>query len=50
MCINTWCERKRQLAINDGYARFVHCDYNIKRLDGFAADLLGKHGVKPREN
>ena len=37
-------------SFNDGYARFVHCDYNIKMLDGFAADLLGKHGVKPREN
>ena len=33
---------------NDGYARFVHCDYNVRRLDGMAGDILRKHGVVPK--
>ena len=35
---------------NDGYARFVHCDYNVRMLDKMAADVLGRYGVKVQEN
>ena len=35
---------------NDGYARFVHCDYNIKRLKEMSEDVLAKHGVEPQAN
>lgn len=35
---------------NDGYARFVHCDYNIKRLDEMSEDVLAQHGVAPQKN
>lgn len=32
---------------NDGYARFVHCDYNVKRIEELSHDVLRKHGVSP---
>ncbi len=35
---------------NDGYARFVHCDYNIKRLAEMSEEVLADHGVEPKEN
>lgn len=35
---------------NDGYARFVHCDYNIRRLEEIALGVLAAHGVEPRPN
>lgn len=35
---------------NDGYARFVHCDYNMKRLKEMSEDVLVKHGVEPQAN
>ena len=33
---------------NDGYARFVHCDYNVKRIAEMSGDVLRKHGAEPR--
>ncbi len=33
---------------NDGYARFVHCDYNIKRLQEMSEEVLEQHGVEPQ--
>jgi hypothetical protein len=35
---------------NDGYARFVHCDYNIRRLEEIALGVLVAQGVEPRAN
>lgn len=35
---------------NDGYARFVHCDYNVKRLVEMSEDVLKQHGVEPQPN
>lgn len=35
---------------NDGYARFVHCDYNIKRLVEMSEDVLKQYGVEPDPN
>lgn len=32
---------------NDGYARFVHCDYNVRRLDELAETLLAAHAITP---
>ena len=31
---------------NDGYARFVHCDYNVKRLEEMSVDVLDAYGVE----
>ncbi len=31
---------------NDGYARFVHCDYNMTVLDGFADEVFKMNGIK----
>ena len=35
---------------NDGYARFVHCDYNMKRLQEMSETVLETHGVEPQAN
>lgn len=35
---------------NDGYARFVHCDYNIRRLREMSEDVLAQRGVEPRKD
>ncbi len=35
---------------NDGYARFVHCDYNIARSTEMALEVLEAQGVEPKEN
>lgn len=35
---------------NDGYARFVHCDYNMKRLKEMSEEVLTDHGVEPDPN
>lgn len=32
---------------NDGYARFVHCDYNMARLKEMSEDVLTEYGVEP---
>jgi len=34
---------------NHSYARFVHCDYNIKRLKEMSEDVLVNYNVKPKE-
>ena len=35
---------------NDGYARFVHCDYNMTRVHEMAHDLFAEQGVTPNKN
>ena len=35
---------------NDGYARFVHCDYNMKRLVEMSEDVLKDYEVEPEPN
>ena len=35
---------------NDGYSRFVHCDYNAARLDELADELFQRDNVTPRDN
>ena len=35
---------------NDGYARFVHCDYNVRRLGEMSEELLAKYGVVSKPN
>lgn len=32
---------------NDGYARFVHCDYNIRRIREMSEEVLRRRGVEP---
>ena len=41
---------EKPIDFNDGYARFVHCDYNMARLEEMSHDLLEKHGVTPEKN
>ena len=41
---------EKPIDFNDGYARFVHCDYNIKRLTEMSEDVLTKHGVESKAN
>ena len=41
---------EKPVDFNDGYARFVHCDYNVARLCDMAHELLARDGVTPREN
>ncbi|MEK9903780.1 MAG: CmcJ/NvfI family oxidoreductase [Rhodospirillales bacterium] len=35
---------------NDGYARFVHCDYNMKRLKEMSEAVLSARGIEPQKN
>jgi hypothetical protein len=35
---------------NDGYSRFVHCDYSMARQDDMAAELLARDGITPQDN
>ena len=35
---------------NDGYARFVHCDYNVKRIEEMSHAVLRNHNVEPANN
>lgn len=35
---------------NDGYARFVHCDYNLARLTELSEAVLRQHKVAPQAN
>ena len=35
---------------NDGYSRFVHCDYSMARQDEMAAELLARNGITPQDN
>jgi hypothetical protein len=33
---------------NTGYARFVHCDYNIRRIEEMSHDVMRDNGVEPK--
>ncbi|MFT5391186.1 MAG: hypothetical protein ACI8PT_001380 [Gammaproteobacteria bacterium] len=35
---------------NDGYARFVHCDYNVRRLREMSEELLEQQGITPKSS
>lgn len=39
---------EKPIDFNDGYARFVHCDYNMSNLEVRSLELLEKHGVTPK--
>ena len=41
---------EKPIDFNDGYARFVHCDYNVKRVVGMSHDVLRENGVDPDES
>ena len=41
---------EKPIDFNDGYARFVHCDYNMKRLVEMSETVLETHGVEPQKN
>ena len=41
---------EKPVDFNDGYARFVHCDYNFARLREHTHELLAREGVAPQEN
>ena len=41
---------EKPIDFNDGYARFVHCDYNMKRLQEMSEAVLETHGVEPQKN
>ena len=34
---------------NDGYARFVHCDYNVRRIAEMSHKVLRDHGAEPTD-
>ena len=35
---------------NDGYSRFVHCDYNMSRIDEHVGELFEREGVTAQDN
>ena len=41
---------EKPVDFNDGYARFVHCDYNMKRLVEMSETVLETHGVEPKKD
>jgi len=41
---------EKPVDFNDGYARFVHCDYNVKRIVSMSHDVIRDNGAEPREN
>ena len=41
---------EKPIDFNDGYARFVHCDYNMKRLQEMSEAVLETHGVEPKKD
>lgn len=41
---------EKPIDFNDGYARFVHCDYNMCRLEEMSRELLEKNGVTPQDS
>ena len=48
--VNHLVRTEAPVDFNDGYARFVHCDYNVRTLDKLASKVLGKHGVEAENN
>ena len=41
---------EKPVDFNDGYARFVHCDYNVARQHAMAMELFDRDGVTPQDN
>ncbi|MBT4487396.1 MAG: hypothetical protein HOC72_07650 [Rhodospirillaceae bacterium] len=41
---------EKPIDFNDGYSRFVHCDYNMARLGDMTAELLAREGLSPQDN
>lgn len=41
---------EKPIDFNDGYSRFVHCDYNAARLDDMVDELFQRDGVTRRKN
>jgi hypothetical protein len=41
---------EKPVDFNDGYARFVHCDYNVRRIREMSEELLHEHGVEPQKS
>ena len=41
---------EKPIDFNDGYARFVHCDYNIRRIEEMAHEVITAQGVTPKPN
>ena len=40
---------EKPVDFNDGYARFVHCDYNVERIESMSHDVLRDNGVEPKK-
>ena len=47
--LNHLVRTEQPTSFNDGYARFVHCDYNLRRLREMSEDLLDKNEITPQE-
>ena len=41
---------EKPIDLNDGYARFVHCDYNIERSESMSHDVLRQNQVEPQKH
>ena len=41
---------EKPVDFNDGYSRFVHCDYNMDRLEDMTHELLARDGITPRDS
>lgn len=39
---------EKPIDFNDGYARFVHCDYNVRRIREMSEEVLEQYGVEPK--
>ena len=40
---------EKPVDFNDGYARFVHCDYNVERIQSMSHDVLRDNGIDPKK-
>ncbi|MDE0808773.1 MAG: CmcJ/NvfI family oxidoreductase [Alphaproteobacteria bacterium] len=40
---------EKPVNFNDGYARFVHCDYNVRRIEEMSLGVLKDHGIAVKE-
>jgi hypothetical protein len=41
---------EKPIDFNDGYSRFVHCDYSAARLDDLVDELFQRDNVTPQDN
>ena len=41
---------EKPIDFNDGYSRFVHCDYNAARTEIMAQELFDRDGITPGDN